>query len=142
MTPSDASSPLNRPSAGPAAAPSDASRLVAQRLRARERRVSVIRRRVVAIALAVFLALWSVIFLQLVSGNDPALSRRTATTTAAVASIARVTATSGSTTSSGSTAENSGLAAAKSRPKMRSPAIGWQANAWTTKARMRKILIG
>ena len=67
VPPSDTDPAPTRSNAQP-----DASRLVAQRLRARERRVSVIRRRVVAIALALFLALWSVIFLQLVSGNDPA----------------------------------------------------------------------
>jgi cytoskeletal protein RodZ len=41
---------------------------------ARERRIHELRRRVAAVAVAVFVAAWAGIFLQLVSGHDPALA--------------------------------------------------------------------
>jgi len=57
----------------------DADRLEAKglaraRLRARRRRVRKIRRRTLHGSLALFAAVWAVVFGQLVSGNDPALS--------------------------------------------------------------------
>jgi cytoskeletal protein RodZ len=77
--------------------------VVAERLRARQHRVSVIRRRVVAIAMAMFLASSGGIFVQLVSGNDPALAKsatKTAVASTASAPAASTVATNSSTTSS------------------------------------------
>lgn len=65
--------------------------LVAQRLWARKRRVSAIRRRVAAIAATTFLASSGGIFLQLVTDNDPALAGAT-TGKAAVTSATNATA--------------------------------------------------
>jgi hypothetical protein len=60
--------------------PEDARRLARQRVRARKQRTRGIRRRVVAITLSLFVAAWVAIFVNLVSGHDPALgsSRQTA----------------------------------------------------------------
>lgn len=121
MTPPDASTnalPLRsvrRPASRPAAA-----RVVSDQLRARKRRVSQIRRRVAAIATAMFLATSGGIFVQLVTGNDPALATstaKTATTTAAstASGSAIVTASSGSSSSgagAGSSSSGSGNAGA------------------------------
>jgi hypothetical protein len=80
-----------------------ATGLVAERLRVRKRRVAVIRRRVAAIAAATFLATSGGIFVQLATGNDPALASAAAKT-AAVTSAANTTAptSAASTSSSGS----------------------------------------
>ena len=61
-----------------------------------------IRRRVLALALTLFIALWAVIFVQLITGNDPALSKRSSTTSGSSAS-----GTGSSTSGSGSTASGS-----------------------------------
>jgi hypothetical protein len=114
MTPPDASShALPFPGAGarrpaPRANPRPAAAqgLVAERLRARGRRIKTIRRRVVGIAAAMFLATSGGITLQLVSGNDPALAKSAAKTTAAASTASTSgstsTASTGSSTSSGS----------------------------------------
>jgi hypothetical protein len=47
---------------------------------ARANRVHLIRRRAVGAAVAVFVAIWGVIGVQLASGNDPALSSGSSTT--------------------------------------------------------------
>ena len=44
---------------------------------ARERRIHALRMRVVAIAVALFLAAWAGLFVQLISGHDPALASST-----------------------------------------------------------------
>jgi len=86
----------------------DARKLAADRLRARRERVALVRRRVLALAGSSFALGWGVIFVQLVSGHDPALahSNGTATNTgASTATSAGSTAASsaGSSSSSGST---------------------------------------
>jgi cytoskeletal protein RodZ len=103
--------------------------VVAQRLRARKRRVAMIRKRVTLLVVVAFLALWTVIFVQLVSGNDPALTRSSAAKTVAVATPAtKVSATttrsvstpastvssSTGSTSSGTTGSSTGAASSGS----------------------------
>ncbi len=58
----------------------DADRLEAKglaraKIRAKRRRVQTIRRRTLRGSLALFAVVWAFVFAQLVSGNDPALSR-------------------------------------------------------------------
>jgi len=74
---------------------------VAERLRARKHRIRAIRRRVVALATAMFLASSGGILVQLVTGNDPALAK------AAAAKAAKVASTAGKSSSSGSTSSSS-----------------------------------
>jgi len=62
-----------------------------ERLAARRHRVGRIRKTVIGSALATFAATWAIIFFQLVSGHDPALSSG-AGSTAASASSAQVQA--------------------------------------------------
>jgi hypothetical protein len=80
---------------------------VAERLKARRRRVSQIRRRVAAIAAATFLATTGGIFVQLASGHDPALVAAAAKTAASTASTS-----SGTTSGSSSSSSTSGKATA------------------------------
>ena len=49
--------------------------LARAKIRSKRRRVQVIRRRAVRGSLALFAISWSIVFGQLVTGNDPALSR-------------------------------------------------------------------
>jgi hypothetical protein len=70
---------------------------------ARMTRVRMIRRRVIAGALALFIATWLLIAMMLVTGHDPALARQTSTATTAL--------TAGQTTSSSGTASGSGTTA-------------------------------
>ena len=53
----------------------EAKGLARAKIRSKRRRTSAIRRRTFRGSVALFLVLWAVIFGQLVSGNDPALSR-------------------------------------------------------------------
>ena len=76
--------------------------LAAERLKARRRRVALIRKRAVAGAACTFALAWGVIFVQLVSGHDPALAHTKATTSAASGTTTADSASSGSS-SSGST---------------------------------------
>ena len=65
----------------------DGKALARERLQARRRRIRQIRLRVAAMASTLFIAIFGVIFVQLVTGNDPALSAaasKSATTTVAV----------------------------------------------------------
>jgi len=59
-------------------------------LKKRRARIRILRRRVVACSVALFLALWIVIFVQLASGHDPALTanadRRTTSTSVSTSS--------------------------------------------------------
>ncbi len=82
---------------------------VADRLQARKHRVRMIRRRVVAIAVATFLATSGGIFVQLASGNDPALLKSATPRATAAASTSGSNST-GSSASSG--ASSSGKATA------------------------------
>jgi outer membrane biosynthesis protein TonB len=52
----------------------EAKGLARAKIRAKRRRVQAIRRRTLRGSLALFAAVWAVVFAQLVSGNDPALS--------------------------------------------------------------------
>jgi outer membrane biosynthesis protein TonB len=53
----------------------EAKGLARAKIRAKRRRVQTIRRRTLRGSLALFAAVWALVFAQLVSGNDPALSR-------------------------------------------------------------------
>ncbi len=53
----------------------EAKGLARAKIRSQRRRVSMIRRRTIRGSLALFAIFWAVIFGQLVTGNDPALSR-------------------------------------------------------------------
>jgi len=53
----------------------EAKGLARAKIRARRRRVRAIRRRTARSALALFAVVWTIVFAQLASGNDPALSR-------------------------------------------------------------------
>ena len=55
----------------------------ADKRRAREQRIRDLRRRVVAVAVALFVAAWGGLYIQLVSGHDPALASETAPVTQA-----------------------------------------------------------
>jgi cytoskeletal protein RodZ len=68
-----------------------------ERLRAYRRRLWRIRKRLIVTAIVLFAVLWSVIFVQLVSGHDPALAKKSAAATSSTSSAA----TSSGTTSSG-----------------------------------------
>ena len=52
----------------------DPRQLAAAKRRAREQRIRELRTRVVALAVALFVAVWSGLYIQLVSGHDPALA--------------------------------------------------------------------
>jgi hypothetical protein len=53
----------------------EAKGLARAKVRAKRRRVQTIRRRTLRGSLALFAVVWAIVFVQLVSGNDPALSR-------------------------------------------------------------------
>jgi hypothetical protein len=72
---------------------------------ARANRVKLIRTRAAAGALAVFMAVWGVIGVQLASGNDPALSNASGSTTSTTATTSTA---SDSTTDTQSQVESSG----------------------------------
>lgn len=115
MTPPDTTShalPLPAPRRpAPRTKPTaEARSLAAERLLARKRRISLIRRRVVAIAIAIFLAITAVILVRLASGHDPALvaaAARTSTSTATASSGSASTGSSSSSSSSGSSSSSS-----------------------------------
>src|SRR5579871_5550438 len=71
-------------------------------LAARRRRVRRLRKQMTALAVTLFIALWGVIFYQLVSGHDPVLSAKasTSTTRLTTTTSSPTTSSSGSTTSS------------------------------------------
>jgi outer membrane biosynthesis protein TonB len=58
----------------------EAKGLARAKIRARRKRVSSIRTRTIRCSLALFAVAWAIVFAQLVTGNDPALSRSYATT--------------------------------------------------------------
>lgn len=63
----------------------EAKGLARAKIRARRRRVGTIRRYTLRGSLALFALVWAIVFGQLVSGNDPALSRAAAANRQAVA---------------------------------------------------------
>lgn len=89
--------------AGGAPAGTDARRLVRVRLAAKRRRARRIRQTVLAFSVAVFMAMFATIYVQLASGHDPALS---ASSKKAAASTATGSGSSESS-SSNSTSSNS-----------------------------------
>jgi hypothetical protein len=118
MTPPDTASqtlplPGRRPARNADSRPSTHG-LVAERLQARRRRTTAIRRRVVGIAAALFLAVSGGIFVQLVTGNDPALVSAAAKTTAVASTPSSGSSSSGATTSSGSSNSGSSSSGAPS----------------------------
>jgi hypothetical protein len=117
MTPADPSSyarpvPTTRRAMPRSAARSGAKGVVAERLRARKRRIRAIRRRVIAFATAMFLASSGGILVQLVSGNDPALAKaaaaKAASTTSKSSGSGSSSSAAGSGSSSGSSSSSSG----------------------------------
>jgi hypothetical protein len=64
----------------------EAKGLARAKIRAKRRRVSSIRRRTIRGSLALFAIAWAIVFGQLVTGNDPVLSRSYATARKLVAS--------------------------------------------------------
>ena len=54
----------------------EAKSLAHAKSRSRRRRVAVIRSRTIRGSLALFVVLWGIVFVQLASGNDPVLSRK------------------------------------------------------------------
>jgi hypothetical protein len=77
--------------------------LAAAKLRERRLHVRKLRRSVVAIAVALLLALWAVVFLQLVTGHDPVLvAKAQATSAGSTSSGAGTTSVTASTTASSS----------------------------------------
>ena len=83
---------------------SEAARARGQAMRgARLRRASMIRRRIVSGAVALFVAAWLLIAVVLVSGHDPALAKRSSASTVTTSSTPLTTTTSsGSGSASGS----------------------------------------
>jgi cytoskeletal protein RodZ len=79
-----------------------AEALIAERLQARKQRVATLRKRVVGVAVGVFLGLWGAIFVQLVSGHDPALAHKKTLSATLTAASSNQTATRSSTTTASS----------------------------------------
>jgi len=92
----------------------DPKALARVKLMERRRHVRRLRLRVVATAVVVFVALWGVIFVRLVTGHDPAL---TASAKSAAVTSSGTGASSGSSTGSGSTTSsaNSGTTSVTTR---------------------------
>jgi cytoskeletal protein RodZ len=82
--------------------------MAGERLRARRRRMTRIRKRVIAIAVVTFALLWGVIFIQLVSGQDPALSQKSAAVTSTTSTSSGSGTTSSASGATGSTTPSSG----------------------------------
>jgi outer membrane biosynthesis protein TonB len=78
---------------------------------ARRARVRRIRARVIGGSVALFLAMWMLITVVLVTGHDPALARKTLTQVATTATTTTPTATAAGSTSSG---DSSGTASSSS----------------------------
>lgn len=92
MNPSD---PLHRVPARPGASIRDARRA----------RIRMIRSRVIGVSVALFLVVWSLIAVRLVTGHDPALARQrtTAAATSGTSSTSGASGTSGTTPTSATT---------------------------------------
>ena len=85
----------------------DARPVAGERLRAHRQRVSRIRKRVIATTLVTFAVLWAVIFVQLVSGNDPALSHKTTVAAKTSSGSGSASGTTSSTTEPRTTSPSS-----------------------------------
>jgi hypothetical protein len=90
---------------------------------ARANRVRMIRRRVVGGSVALFIAVWSLIAVRLVTGHDPVLARA-----AAARTLTRTTAGSPSTATSASSAASTSTAATTSTAPATSSATGGSAS--------------
>ena len=88
-------------------------RSVSGRMAERRRRLRVLRRRVVALGVAAFVAMWCVMYVQLASGHDPALSTKTASVATATVSNASA-ATTATTPSVKQTSSSSGTSGSAS----------------------------
>ena len=110
-----------RPRQNSSAGGADGKTLAKARLEARARHIRTIRRRVIAGALALFVATWVFITLQLVTGHDPALAKSsgtsavtaasspsTSSSTSGVSSTALTRSSSAGTSSSGNGTSSSG----------------------------------
>jgi cytoskeletal protein RodZ len=82
--------------------------LAAEKLRQRRLHVRKLRRTVVAIAVAVLVALWAVIFVQLVTGNDPVLAANAQAATSTGSTSSGVNTSSGGSSTGSSTSSESG----------------------------------
>ena len=99
----------------------DGKTLAKARLEARARHIRTIRRRVLAGALALFVATWVFITLQLVTGHDPALAKSGTTSAVTAASspgtsssTSGVSSTALNTSSSGASSSGSGTSSSGS----------------------------
>jgi hypothetical protein len=81
--------------------------LARAKLAARRRRTSRIRNAVTAIAMAMFIAVFSVIYVQMASGNDPALGSSVSNQKVAIAKAASSSSTTSTSTTTDSTASAS-----------------------------------
>lgn len=87
---------------------------------ARRARVRLIRARVVGGSVALFLAVWSLIAVVLITGHDPALAKKTVTvssaadTSAATTSSGTNTTTTGTGTATGATSSSTGSGSSSS----------------------------
>ncbi len=81
---------------------------------ARKARVRMIRRRVVAGAVALFVAAWLLIAVVLVSGHDPALASKAAAVATTGSSASPTTSSSGSSSSGSSSTGSSGSSSTNS----------------------------
>ena len=87
---------------------------MAERLRARKRRIRAIRCRVVALATAMFLATSGGVLVQLVTGNDPALAKAAAAKTASATSKSSGSGSTSSSSTSKTGASTSGASSGSS----------------------------
>ncbi len=86
----------------------DLAQVAAERLGAHRRRMSSIRKRVIATTLVVFALVWVVLFVQLVTGQDPALSKQTAVSSTGTGSTSGTGSASGTGSTSGTSASSGG----------------------------------
>ena len=81
----------------------DARKLLA----ARRQRIRTMRRRVIAVSVTAFAAVWGVIFVQLASGHDPALSTSSRAAVVRSSSSATKSPSTGNSSSSGNSSSGS-----------------------------------
>jgi type IV secretory pathway TrbL component len=128
----------------PPVAPEDGRRLARQRVWARKQRTRGIRRRVAAITLSLFVAMWVAIFAHLVTGHDPALgassraaktatsqTSTTATQTAAAkqAAVAKAQSSAAAAASAATTAQAASSSAGSGGSSTASPSSGSSSSA-------------
>ena len=81
--------------------------LANQRLAARKRQVAQIRKWVAGVAVSIFIAVWVMLFVQLVAGHDPAIASSSTTTTQTQSTPSTSTTSSPTTSDSGSQTSSS-----------------------------------